>query len=73
MPSAYTRASAHISEADAWRIVRGYIREIVPFFNVIAYYHIGYRLARVVLNFFYKTSVDFEEPGRGSVSRGTRW
>jgi glycerol-3-phosphate O-acyltransferase len=52
---------AQISEQQAWRIVRGYIREIVPFFNVIAYYHIGYRLAGMVLNFFYKTSVDFED------------
>ncbi len=50
-----------VSEAAAWGRVNAYIREIVPFFNVIAYYHIGYRLARVVLNFFYKTSVDFED------------
>src|SRR4051812_48719223 len=46
---------------DAWTRVDGYIREIVPFFNVIAYYQIGYRLAGLVLNFFYKTSVDFED------------
>ena len=50
-----------VTEAAAWRIVDRYIREIVPFFNVIAYYHVGYRLAGVVLNLLYKTSVDFED------------
>src|SRR3954463_12525246 len=29
------------SEAAAWKRVDGYIREIVPFFNVVAYYSIG--------------------------------
>lgn len=47
---------------EAWRAVHGYIREIVPFFNVIAYFQIGYRLAGWMLNLFYKVSVDFEEP-----------
>ena len=46
---------------DAWRAVDRYIREIVPFFNVVAYYQIGYRGAGFLLNLFYKTSVDFED------------
>ena len=46
---------------DAWRRVNGYIREIVPFFNVVAYYQIGYRAAGWLLHLFYKTSVDFED------------
>jgi glycerol-3-phosphate O-acyltransferase len=47
---------------EAWRAVDGYIREIVPFFNVVAYFHIGYRVAGWLLNLLYKVSVDFEEP-----------
>ena len=47
---------------EGWRVVDGYIREIVPFFNVVAYFHIGYRLAGWLLNLLYKVSVDFEEP-----------
>ncbi|MEP6733415.1 MAG: 1-acyl-sn-glycerol-3-phosphate acyltransferase [bacterium] len=46
---------------DAWRRVDEYIREIVPFFNVVAYYQIGYRAAGWLLHLFYKTSVDFED------------
>ena len=38
-------AEQGIAEAAAWGHVRAYIREIVPFFNAIAYFHVGYRLA----------------------------
>src|SRR5687768_6191078 len=30
--------TAGTTEEAAWRTVRGYIQEIVPFFNIIAYY-----------------------------------
>jgi glycerol-3-phosphate O-acyltransferase len=50
------------SEAETWQRVDAYVREIVPFFNVVAYYHIGYRVAGWLLNLFYKVSVDFAEP-----------
>ena len=46
---------------DAWRRVDGYIHEIVPFFNVVAYYQIGYRAAGWLLHLFYKTSVDYAD------------
>jgi glycerol-3-phosphate O-acyltransferase len=49
------------SEAAAVQRVRAYIDEIVPFFNVIAYFQIGYRVARAVLNLFYKVTVQFED------------
>ena len=49
------------SEASAWRRASGYVNEIVPFFNVIAYFQIGLRVARTVLNLFYKVSVEFED------------
>jgi glycerol-3-phosphate O-acyltransferase len=50
-----------ISEGSAWRRVDAYVSEIVPFFNVIAYFQIGYRISRAVLNFFYKVTVEFED------------
>ena len=34
----------NVTESAAWRAVGGYIDEIVPFFNIIAYYHLGYRV-----------------------------
>src|SRR6185503_17971460 len=49
------------SEADALKRVHEYIEEIVPFFNVIAYFQIGYRVSRAVLNLFYKVTVEFED------------
>jgi glycerol-3-phosphate O-acyltransferase len=55
-------AGQGISEQDAWRTVEHYIQEIVPFFNVVAYYQIGYRVSGWLLNLFYKVSVDFAEP-----------
>jgi glycerol-3-phosphate O-acyltransferase len=51
-----------IAERDVWTTVDVYVREIVPFFNVIAYYQIGYRISRWLLNLFYKVSVEFAEP-----------
>ena len=50
-----------VTEASAWSRVDGYVEEIVPFFNVIAYFQVGYRVSRAVLNFFYKVSVEFED------------
>ncbi len=46
---------------DAWRRVDAYIHEIVPFFNVVAYYQVGYRAAGWLLHLFYKTSVDYAD------------
>jgi len=58
-----THAAEHgIAERDVWTTVDGYVREIVPFFNVIAYYQIGYRVSGWLLNLFYKVSVEFAEP-----------
>jgi glycerol-3-phosphate O-acyltransferase len=56
-----------VSEAAALKRVHSYITEIVPFFNVIAYFQIGYRLSRALLNLFYKVKVEFED--RGAVQR----
>lgn len=53
-------AERGVDEHVVWRTVEGYIREIVPFFNFIAYYHVGYRIAGWLLNLFYKVSVEHE-------------
>lgn len=53
--------SSGITEREAWGKVESYIREIVPSFNIIAYYEVGYRVARWLLNLLYKTSVEYED------------
>jgi glycerol-3-phosphate O-acyltransferase len=55
-------AGTGLSEEQVWKKVDGYVHEIVPFFNVVAYYQIGYRISGWLLNLFYKVSVDFAEP-----------
>ncbi|HEY6219763.1 MAG TPA: 1-acyl-sn-glycerol-3-phosphate acyltransferase [Gemmatimonadaceae bacterium] len=52
-----------VTEAETHARVRAYVDEIVPFFNVIAYFQIGLRVSRAVLNLFYKVTVEFEEQG----------
>jgi len=55
-------AASTDTTADAgWRRVDEYVREIVPFFNVVAYYQVGYRLAGWLLNLFYKVTVEHED------------
>ncbi len=53
--------SAGVTHAAAWKRVDEYVHEIVPFFNVVAYYHIGYRIAEWVLNLLYKVTVEHED------------
>lgn len=53
-------AEQKTTEDATWGTVRGYIREIVPFFNAVAYFQVGYRLAGWLLRLLYKVSVDFE-------------
>jgi len=49
------------TEAAVWARVDEYIHEIVPFFNVVAYYQFGYRAAERLLNLFYKVTVEHED------------
>src|SRR5439155_9052541 len=53
-----------LDEATVWRTVDGYVKEIVPFFNIIAYYQLGYRVAVRLLHLFYKLSVEYEYRAR---------
>ena len=63
-------ASGAMPTEAAWRRVDEYVKEIVPFFNVVAYYQIGYRLAGRLLNLFYKVTVEHED--RGALERMPR-
>ena len=49
------------SVEQGWRKVDGYITEIVPFFNIIAYFRFGYTTGKALLNLFYKVSVHYED------------
>src|ERR1700694_4647155 len=51
-------AAQGVSEADAWRRVNDYVTEIVPFFTIVAYYQVGYRVAKVLLRLFYNVTIE---------------
>jgi glycerol-3-phosphate O-acyltransferase len=55
------------STEAAWRTAHRYIDEIVPFFNILAYYRFGYFVSRALLNMFYRVSVD-QHGSRGAES-----
>ena len=62
-----THAAAHgLSTEKVWRLVRRYIDEIVPFFNILAYYRFGYFSSRTLLNMFYKVSAEHHPAWSGS-------
>ena len=50
-----------LTERETWRRVNGYIDEIVPYFNILAYYRLGYPVSRVSLNLLYRVSVDYAD------------
>ena len=41
--------------------VNQYIDEIVPFFNVLSYYRIGYNTARLLINLLYKSNIEYRD------------
>jgi glycerol-3-phosphate O-acyltransferase len=53
-----------IPEPEARRQVERYIDEIVPFFNVLSYYKLGYNLSRVLINLLYRVSVTYADRAR---------
>ena len=55
------------TEAETWQRVRRYLDEIVPQFNVLAYYRLGYTVANTMLRLLWKASVQSATPG--AVSR----
>ena len=50
-----------LDAAAGWKRVDLYINEIVPFFNILAYYKVGYAVSRATLNLLYKVSVYYED------------
>ena len=66
-PAVHNAVRAHAqehaqTEQHTWTRVRGYLDEIVPFFNIFAYYNLGYNASRALLGMFYKVSVEYERP-----------
>ncbi len=56
-----------LDKAQVWKKVEHYADEIVPFFNILAYYRFGYFVSRGLLNLFYKVSVE-QHGSRGAES-----
>ena len=50
-----------LPEKAVCRRVRKYLDEIIPHFNVLSYYKLGYNLAKIVVNLLYKVSVDHQD------------
>jgi glycerol-3-phosphate O-acyltransferase len=48
----------HVSTDEATRQAKMYLREIVPKFNLLAYYRVGAPAARAIMNFFYRVVVE---------------
>ena len=61
---AVTRHAAEqgVPPDETWRRVRRYVDEIVPFFNIIVYYRVGYQAARALLSLLYKVTVEYASP-----------
>ena len=51
----------HLADTEVRRRVNEYVEEIVPFFNVLSYYRVGYNLSRLVINLLYKASIDYRD------------
>ncbi len=49
----------HTTERDTWRRVRQYVDEIVPAFNILAYYRFGVAASRFLLELFYRVDIEY--------------
>ena len=56
-------AEHHQPREIVWRRVEHYLDEIIPFFNILAYYRFGFLVSRWALNLFYKVVVEHVTPG----------
>lgn len=66
-PRIAVAVAAHARETgttakDGWALVETYIDEMVPNFNVLAYYRIGHPIAERLLGLFYRVTVAQEAP-----------
>jgi len=59
-----------LSPLEARVRVEQYIDEIVPFFNVLSYYRVGYNLARVLLRLLYRVTSEYQDrPALNAIPR----
>ena len=61
--AAIARHAQEYEEAESQVRIRvnQYIDEIVPFFNVLSYYRIGYNTARLLINLLYKSNIEYRD------------
>jgi len=52
---------AGTGEAEVRVKVNQYVDEIVPFFNVLSYYQLGYNLSRLTINLLYKATIEYRD------------
>ncbi len=57
---AYER-SHNVSPMESRVRVEHYVNEIVPFFDVLSYYKLGYNLARLFLGLLYKVTSEYQD------------
>ena len=57
---AHCRANA-VSEDEGRRAVEEYVSEIVPVFNVLSYYKLGYNVARLFVGMLYRVSSAYQD------------
>jgi glycerol-3-phosphate O-acyltransferase len=55
------RKAKNSSEEETRRNVEQYVDEIVPFFDVLSYYKLGYNIARLFIKLFYKVSSEYQD------------
>jgi glycerol-3-phosphate O-acyltransferase len=54
-------ASHGVDQADTEFRVQRYIDEIVPFFDVLSYYKLGYNIARVLCGLLYRVTSEYQD------------
>jgi glycerol-3-phosphate O-acyltransferase len=54
-------AANHLPAPVVRRRARAYIDEIVPYFNVLSYYKLGYNVAKILVNLLFKVTVDYQD------------
>jgi glycerol-3-phosphate O-acyltransferase len=50
-----------VSELETRVRVEQYVDEIVPYFNILSYYKLGYNVARVFINLLYRVSSEYQD------------
>ncbi len=60
-----------MSEAETQRQVELYVDEIVPFFDVLSYYKLGYNIARLLSVLLYRVTSEYQDRGSlNAIPRG---